>query len=155
DEVLDAWTRCRSEALQAFGNGDLYVEQLLTEARHIEVQVLGDGTGAASHLWERECTLQRRHQKLVEVAPAPGLPDGLPDRSLDPAVRIAHEVRLDNLCTVEFLIAAGGVRDEAAFAFIEGNPRLQVEHTVTEEVTGLDLVRLQLELAAGRSLGEL
>jgi acetyl/propionyl-CoA carboxylase alpha subunit len=155
EALLDAWTRCRSEALQAFGNGDLYVEQLLPGARHVEVQVLGDGTGAVSHLWERECTLQRRHQKLVEVAPAPGLPEGLRARLLDAALRIAREVRLDNLCTVEFLVAAGAERDEPSFAFIEANPRLQVEHTVTEEVTGLDLVRLQLELPAGRSPREL
>src|SRR5262245_28532957 len=154
DQVEEAWTRCRSEALQAFGNGDLYVEQLLPRARHVEVQVLGDGTGAVSHLWERECTLQRRYQKLVEVAPAPGLPAGLRTRLLDAAGRLAREVRLDNLATVEFLIDAGDVRDDSPVVFIEANPRLQVEHTVTEEITGLDLVRLQLELASGRSLGE-
>ncbi len=154
DQVDEAWTRCRSEALQSFGNGDLYVEQLLPRARHVEVQVAGDGSGAVSHLWERECTLQRRHQKLVEVAPAPGLSPSLRAILLDAAVRLAREVRFDNLGTFEFLIDAEG-RDPAFFAFLEANPRLQVEHTVTEEVTGLDLVRLQLELAGGRSLAEL
>jgi acetyl/propionyl-CoA carboxylase alpha subunit len=155
EEVDDAWARCGSEALQAFGTAELYVEQMLVGARHVEVQVLGDGTGAVSHLWERECTLQRRHQKLVEIAPAPGLPHDLRARLLDAALRIAREVRLDNLCTIEFLVAPGAGLDGWSFAFIEANPRLQVEHTVTEEVTGLDLVRLQIELAAGGSLGEL
>ncbi len=155
EEVEDAWARCRSEAQQAFGQGDLYAEQLLPGARHIEVQVLGDGTGAVSHLWERECTLQRRHQKLIEIAPAPMLPDALRARLLDAALAIAREVRLDNLCTMEFLIATGESGGAPSVAFIEANPRLQVEHTVTEEVTGLDLVRLQIGLAAGRSLREL
>jgi acetyl/propionyl-CoA carboxylase alpha subunit len=154
-EVDKAWARCRSEALQAFGNGDLYVERLLPRARHVEVQIVGDGSGAVAHLWERECTLQRRHQKLVELAPSPGLARALRARLLDAALRMAAQVRFDNLGTFEFLIDATDARDDAAFAFIEANPRLQVEHTVTEEVTGIDLVQLQLRLAGGASLAEL
>src|SRR5262249_12363791 len=87
EDVGEAWERCRSEALQGFGSGDLYVERLMPRARHVEVQVVGDGTGAVSHLWERECTLQRRHQKLVEVAPSPGLAAGLRARLLEAALR--------------------------------------------------------------------
>ena len=155
EDVAEAWERCRSEARQAFGSGDLYVERLLPHARHLEVQVLGDGTGAVSHLWERECTLQRRHQKLVEMAPSPGLSAGLRARLLDAALRLAREVRFDNLGTFEFLLDASAGGDDAPFVFIEANPRLQVEHTVTEEVTGADLVKLQLRLASGCSLGDL
>jgi acetyl-CoA carboxylase carboxyltransferase component/biotin carboxylase len=154
EEIEEAWTRCRSEALQAFGAGELYIERVLPRARHIEVQVVGDGSGAVSHLWERECTLQRRHQKLVEIAPAPVLPASLRTRLLDAAVRLAGEVRYDGLGTFEFLVPLDPP-DDAGFAFIEANPRLQVEHTVTEEVTGLDLVHLQLALAGGGSLAAL
>ena len=155
DEVEDAYNRCQSEARSAFGNGDVYVEQLIPRARHIEVQVIGDSAGRVSHLWERECTIQRRNQKLIEVAPSPGLPPKLRDRLIAAAVSLAQEVRYDNLGTFEFLVDAGDERREAPFAFIEANPRLQVEHTVTEEVTGVDLVKLQLKLAAGYSLAEL
>jgi acetyl/propionyl-CoA carboxylase alpha subunit len=155
EEVAAAWERCRSEALHAFGSGDLYVERLMPRARHLEVQVLGDGTGAVSHLWERECTLQRRHQKLVEMAPSPRLSADMRARLLDAALRLAREVRFDNLGTFEFLLDATATGDDARLVFIEANPRLQVEHTVTEEVTGADLVKLQLRLAAGCSLAEL
>jgi len=155
DEVEEAYTRCQSEARSAFGNGDVYVEQLIPRARHIEVQVIGDSAGGVSHLWERECTIQRRNQKLIEVAPSPGLSPKLRDRLLAAAVSLAQEVHYDNLGTFEFLVDAGDERREAPFAFIEANPRLQVEHTVTEEVTGVDLVKLQLKLAAGYSLAEL
>ena len=155
EEVEEAYIRCQSEARAAFGNGDVYVEQLMPRARHIEVQVIGDRSGLVSHLWERECSIQRRNQKLVEIAPSPGLPPGLRDRLTAAAVRLAEEVRYDNVGTFEFLVEAAAADDGAAFAFIEANPRLQVEHTVTEEVTGIDLVKLQLQLAAGRSLAEL
>ncbi|MCB1742295.1 MAG: carbamoyl-phosphate synthase large subunit [Gammaproteobacteria bacterium] len=146
----EAFERCRSEALSAFGNGDLYVERLVRRARHIEVQIVGDGT-QVSHLWERDCSLQRRRQKLVELAPAPGLDPSLRDRLIDAALRIARAVRYRNLGTVEFLID----QDDGELFFIEVNPRLQVEHTVTEEVTGINLVELQLRLAGGQSLTEL
>ena len=152
-DLPPAYARCRSEALQAFGNGDVYVEALLPRARHVEIQVAGDRSGGVTHLWERECSLQRLRQKLVEIAPAPGLTPQLRARMLDAAVALARAAGLDNLATVEFLVSGEG--DEAAFAFIEANPRLQVEHTVTEAVTGLDLVRLQLDLAAGCTLAAL
>jgi acetyl/propionyl-CoA carboxylase alpha subunit/acetyl-CoA carboxylase carboxyltransferase component len=155
DDVEEAYTRCQSEARSAFANGDVYVEQLISRARHLEVQVIGDSAGGVSHLWERECTIQRRNQKLIEVAPSPRLPPKLRDRLIAAAVSLAQEVRYDNLGTFEFLVDAGDERREAPFAFIEANPRLQVEHTVTEEVTGVDLVKLQLKLAAGYSLAEL
>ncbi len=155
EEIAEAYTRCRSEAQAAFGNGDLYAEQLVRAARHVEVQVIGDGSGAVSHLGERDCTLQRRHQKLIEVAPAPGLPAGLRQRILQAATTLAAAVRFDNAGTIEFLVDAAQLGDDAPFYFIEANPRLQVEHTVTEQVTGLDLARIQLELAAGGTLAAL
>ncbi len=154
-EIENALARCQSEAESAFGNRNVYAEQLIPRARHIEVQVIGDGSGAVSHLWERECSLQRRYQKIVETAPSPGLPGGLRQRLTAAAARIAEEARYDNLGTFEFLVDADAVSDDANFAFIEANPRLQVEHTVTEEVLGIDLVRIQLELAAGRTLVDL
>jgi acetyl/propionyl-CoA carboxylase alpha subunit/acetyl-CoA carboxylase carboxyltransferase component len=155
DDVEEAYKRCQSEARAAFGNGDLYVEQLMPRARHVEVQIVGDGSGGVSHLWERDCTIQRRHQKLLEIAPSPGLPAALRDRLTAAAVRLAETARFDNLGTFEFLVREGAENEEGAFAFIEANPRLQVEHTVTEEVTGIDLVKVQFELAAGRTLAEL
>ncbi len=151
-DLDEAWVRCRSEAQAAFGNGDLYVEALLPRARHVEVQVVGDGSGAVSHVGERDCTLQRRHQKLVEVAPAPGLTNELRAHLAGAAVRMAAEVRYAGVGTFEFLIDAD---EPSTFAFIEANPRLQVEHTVTEEAIGIDLVATQLALAAGRRLADL
>ncbi|MCB1743754.1 MAG: carbamoyl-phosphate synthase large subunit, partial [Gammaproteobacteria bacterium] len=154
-ELAEAYERCASEAASAFGDGTLYVEQLFPRARHLEVQVLGDGSGRAVHLWERDCSLQRQRQKLVEIAPAPNLEPELRARIVDAALRLAREVRLDNLATMEFLVDGSAAASERRLAFIEGNARLQVEHTVTEEITGLDLVELQLELAAGRRLNQL
>ncbi|MEC4720873.1 carboxyl transferase domain-containing protein [Noviherbaspirillum sp. CPCC 100848] len=158
-EIGDAYTRCRSEAQAAFGNGDLYAEALVSRARHIEVQVIGDGSGAVSHLWERECTLQRRNQKLVEIAPSPSLASAprLRGRIIDAALRMAAAVEYRGLGTFEFLVDADAedAGDDAAFNFMEANPRLQVEHTVTEEVTGIDLVKAQLRIAGGHSLREL
>src|SRR5690349_6954579 len=104
-ELQSAYERCRSEALQAFGNGDVYVEKLFPKARHIEIQVIGDGSGAVTHLWERECSLQRQRQKLVEIAPALDLSTSLRDRLLDAALRMARMVRLRNIATFEFLVA--------------------------------------------------
>jgi len=148
-DVADAYARSRSEAQQAFGNGEIYVERLVPSARHIEVQVVGDGTGAVQHLWDRDCSIQRRHQKLVEVAPSPRLDPELRAELLDAALRMAAEVGYRSLGTFEFLVGADG------FWFIEANPRLQVEHTVTEQVTGVDLVATQLRLADGASLADL
>ncbi|MFB4311357.1 carboxyl transferase domain-containing protein [Actinomadura sp. GTD37] len=145
-ETAAAYERCRSEALAAFGGGELYAEKYVPRARHIEVQVAGDGTGAVTHLWERDCSVQRRHQKLIEIAPAPALPAGVRDALLAAALRLAARVRYDGLGTFEFLVAG------EEFWFLEANPRLQVEHTVTEEITGVDLVKTQIRLALGRDL---
>ncbi len=150
-ELEAAFQRCQSEAKAAFGNEAVYVEQLVPAARHIEVQVLGDGSGAVSHLWERDCTLQRRHQKLVEFAPAPGLDAGLRDRIIDSALTLARAVNYLGIGTFEFLVEPG----QGRFYFMEANPRVQVEHTVTEQVTGVDLVQSQIWLAAGASLADL
>jgi acetyl/propionyl-CoA carboxylase alpha subunit/acetyl-CoA carboxylase carboxyltransferase component len=150
-ELEPAYERCRSEALQAFGNGAVYVERLLSRARHVEVQVLGDQAGEITHLWERECSLQRNRQKLVEVAPAPHLPSALRDRLIDASLRMARAARVSSLVTFEFLVEQPAAA-QANFFFIEANPRLQVEHTVTEAVTGVDLVCTQLALAAGGTL---
>ncbi len=149
EDLPAAYERCASEATTSFGRGEIYAERLLSGARHIEVQLLGDGTGAVTHLGERDCSIQRRHQKLVEIAPSPGLSDVLREGLTAAAVRIGDEVGYENLGTVEFLV------EGEEFAFLEVNPRLQVEHTVTEEVTGVDLVRAQLRLAGGATLDDL
>ena len=148
-DLDEAFARAASEAQKAFGSGDLYVEELVQYARHVEVQVVGDGTGAVAHLWDRECSLQRQRQKLIEVAPAFGLREEVRREMLDAAVRIASAARYRGVGTIEFLV------DADRFVFIEANARLQVEHTVTEEVTGFDLVALQLGIAAGATLAEL
>jgi acetyl/propionyl-CoA carboxylase alpha subunit len=154
EDIAEAFERCASEARSAFGNGDLYAEQALRNARHIEVQVAGDGTGEVTHLWERDCTLQRRHQKLIEIAPSPWIGPALRDAIIEAAVTLARAVRLNSLCTFEFLVHADGHGERDAFYFIEANPRLQVEHTVTEEITGIDLVMAQLHVAGGASLAQ-
>ncbi len=154
EDLDEAFERCQHEALAAFGRGDLYVEQLVTQARHIEVQVLGDGQGHVSHVWERDCTVQRHHQKLIEIAPAPGLDPALRQRLLEASVVLGQAVALRGLCTFEFLVDLASP-SASTFFFMEANPRLQVEHTVTEQVTGLDLVQWQLQLSQGRSLAEL
>ncbi len=152
DELHAAWDRCGSEAASAFGNGELYVEQLIEGARHIEVQILGDGSGKVVHLGERDCSLQRRNQKVLELAPAPGLPSDVRDRICDAAVSLGASVSYRTIATVEFLVNA---EDPERFWFIETNARVQVEHTVTEEVTGVDLVESQIALAAGADLASL
>lgn len=151
-QLADAYRRCRAEAQAAFGRDELYVEQRVARARHIEVQVLGDGSGAVSHLWERDCSLQRRQQKLLEIAPSPDLPEATREALIDCALRMAGAVRYRGIGTFEFL-----VDDErpGRFYFMEANPRIQVEHTVTEEVTGVDLLHAQLRLAAGMELAAL
>ncbi|HTI79113.1 MAG TPA: biotin carboxylase N-terminal domain-containing protein, partial [Acetobacteraceae bacterium] len=154
-EIEPAWQRCRSAAAAAFGCGDVYVEQYIPRARHIEVQILGDLNGSVTHLGERECSVQRRFQKVIEVAPAPSLEDDLRYRIIDAAVRFAKSVGYTNLGTFEFLVDATGQTGAQAFVFIETNARLQVEHTVTEEVTGVDLVQTQILLAQGSTLNEL
>ena len=150
-DLKQAYERCQSEALTAFGKGDLYAEKLIRNGRHIEVQILGDGTGQVAHLFERDCTLQRRHQKLIEIAPSPFLSAALRNRLFADAIRLGAAVKYRGLGTVEFLV--DGQSED--YIFIECNPRLQVEHTITEEITGLDLVALQFDLAMGRELHQL
>ena len=154
-EVAATYERCRAEALAGFGNGDLYVEEFIERARHVEVQILGDAGGAVAHLGERECSVQRHFQKIVEVAPAPGLAEELRTAIIDAAVRFAAGVGYRNAGTFEFLVDVSGNGADEPFAFIETNARLQVEHTVTEEVTGVDIVRAQLRLAQGATIAEL
>ena len=150
--LAEAYARCQSEAQAAFGNGALYIEQLVSDARHIEVQVLGDGSGAVSHLWERDCSLQRRNQKLVEIAPSPDLDSGVRDAMIAAALQLAAEVKYCGIGTFEFLLDAA---QPGRFYFMEANPRVQVEHTVSEQVTGIDLLHTQLKLVAGQSLAAL
>jgi acetyl/propionyl-CoA carboxylase alpha subunit/acetyl-CoA carboxylase carboxyltransferase component len=151
-DLAEAYARCQSEAKAAFGFDGVYAERLIRKARHIEVQIIGDRHGAVSHLWERECSVQRRHQKLVEVAPSPSLSDALRGRIIEAAKQLASYAGYDNLGTFEFLVDGAA---DGSFAFIEANPRLQVEHTITEEVLGIDLVRAQLAVASGAALSSL
>ncbi len=154
-DIDDAYARCQSEAKAGFGYDGVYAERLIRNARHIEVQIIGDRHGTVSHLWERECTIQRRNQKLVEIAPSPSLTDGLRQRIVEAARQLASEARYDSLGTFEFLVDGEAGEGDGAFAFIEANPRLQVEHTVTEEVLSVDLVGAQLAVAAGATLASL
>ncbi len=154
-EIDQAFKRCQSEAKAAFGREDVYVEEFIPRARHIEVQILGDGTGAVAHLGERECSVQRRFQKVVEIAPSPNLDNTLRQAIIEAAIRFARSVRYGNLGTFEFLVDTTGRPGAQPFIFIEANARLQVEHTVTEEVSGVDLVQTQIMLASGSRLSEL
>ncbi len=151
DELEEAFDRCRGEAEAAFGDGALFVEKAIQRPRHVEVQVLADAKDTAVHLFERDCSVQLRHQKVIEIAPAPNLEPALRDRIRNAALAIAREGKLESAATVEFLVSPK--TDE--FWFIECNPRIQVEHTVTEQVTGLDLVELQFRIASGESLSQL
>ena len=151
DELAETFARCASEAQAAFGHDGLYAEQFIAQARHIEVQIIGDGGGAVSHVWERECSVQRRHQKLVEIAPSPTLDPAVRDQMCAAAVTLGRHLNYSGLGTIEFLLDTQ--TDE--FYFIEANARLQVEHTVTEEITGIDLVQAQIRIAAGASLADL
>jgi pyruvate carboxylase len=138
------------EAESAFGDATVFLEEAVVRPRHIEVQVLCDGSGGRVHLFERDCSVQRRHQKVVEIAPAPNLDPGLRDRICADALAFARQIDYVNAGTVEFLLSADG-----RYRFIEMNPRIQVEHTVTEEVTDVDLVGSQLRIAAGATLADL
>src|SRR2546421_2623635 len=139
----------RREALAAFGNDELYLEKLLERARHVEVQLLGDHHGTLVHLFERDCTVQRRNQKVVERAPSPYCSEAQRAQLCDAALNIARAAHYTHAGTVEFLMDA----DTDAFYFIEVNPRIQVEHTVTEQVTGVDLVKAQIRIADGARIG--
>ena len=149
-ELEAAYTRCRSEAGASFGNDAVYVERFMPRARHIEVQILADRSEVV-HLGERDCSVQRRHQKIVEIAPSPDLEPKLRQQIIDAACAIARHVGYTNIGTFEFLVDA----HNGTFAFIEANARLQVEHTVTEAVTGIDIVAAQIRLAAGATLAEI
>jgi len=153
DDIAAAFAQCTTEAQSAFGNGAVYMERYLPKARHIEVQIAGDCKSVA-HIWERDCTIQRRHQKLIELAPAPNLAESLRQALLDAAIRLGEAADYRGLGTVEFLLDASTDSDDAPFYFIECNPRIQVEHTVTEEITGLDLVATQFALASGKTVAE-
>jgi len=151
EAVLEARVReGRREAMAAFGNDEGYLEKMILRARHVEVQILGDRQGNIYHLWERDCSVQRRNQKVIERAPAPYLSSAQREKLCNLARRICAAVNYECAGTVEFLMDM----DSGEFYFIEVNPRVQVEHTVTEEVTGIDIVRAQIMLAEGRSLVE-
>jgi acetyl/propionyl-CoA carboxylase alpha subunit len=146
-EFKEALAAAKGEAERAFGNGELLVEKYIEGARHIEVQIFGDHHGDVMHLYERDCSLQRRHQKVIEESPSPAVTPEIQGRMTDAAVALARKVGYTNAGTVEFLLAPSG-----DFYFIEVNTRIQVEHPVTEMVTGLDLIRLQIEIAQGGKL---
>ena len=137
-------SRARSSARRAFGSEDIYLERFIPDARHVEVQIVGDSAGVASHLWERECSVQRRHQKVIEEAPSPSIPGATRDHLTSVATSAAQTVGYRNVGTFEFLLD-----QDDQFYFIEANTRLQVEHAVTEMITGIDIVERQLRIAAG------
>lgn len=146
DDVTEAYDRAKSEAKAAFGNDEVYVERYIKNPKHIEVQILGDVQGNIVHLYERDCSVQRRHQKVVEIAPSVSLPTELRVRICEAAVKLAKNVNYVNAGTMEFLVADG------EFYFIEVNPRVQVEHTITEMITGIDIVQSQILIAEGYPL---
>ena len=147
DELDQAYSLAKSEALKAFGSDEIYLEKYLQNPKHIEVQIIGDTHGNIVHLHERDCSVQRRHQKLVEVAPAFSLPQQLRSRICEAAVKLMKNVDYISAGTVEFLATP-----DNNFYFIEVNPRIQVEHTVTEEITGIDIVQTQIKIAEGYSI---
>ncbi|HTQ38426.1 MAG TPA: pyruvate carboxylase [Pirellulales bacterium] len=150
EELAPNLETAQREAAAAFGNGEVFIEKYIRRARHIEVQLLGDLHGNLVHLFERDCSVQRRHQKVVEIAPAPSLDPQLRQKLCDAALAIGRAVRYENAGTVEFLVDA----ESGDFYFIEVNPRIQVEHTVTEEVTGVDVVKSQILIAQGHRLDD-
>jgi acetyl-CoA carboxylase biotin carboxylase subunit len=146
-QLIEVVERSRSMATRGFGNAEVYLERLLERPRHVEFQVLGDQHGNAAHLFERDCSTQRRNQKVIEEAPAPSIPRGELQDLADKIARIMRDIGYDNIGTVEMLRGGDG-----CFNFLEMNTRLQVEHGVTEEVTGIDLVKSQIRSAAGEKL---
>jgi len=150
DKLASSIESASREAGQAFGQADVFLEKFVEKAKHIEVQLLGDKHGGLVHLFERDCSIQRRHQKVVELAPAPNLDPVLRDAILDAALKVGKAVGIDNASTVEFLVDV----EAGKFYFIEVNPRIQVEHTVTEVVTGYDIVKTQLLIAQGGKLSD-
>jgi acetyl-CoA carboxylase biotin carboxylase subunit len=149
-DVIEAVGAARREAQAAFGDGTLYVERLIERPRHVEIQIMADTHGGAVHLFERDCSVQRRHQKVIEESPSPGVTPALRARMGAAAVALTKAAGYVNAGTLEFLVEGGG--DDAKFYFLEMNTRLQVEHPVTESVAGVDLVQAQLDVAEGRRL---
>ena len=147
DEMQAAWDSARQEAAAAFGNDGIYMEKFIQEPRHIEIQIAGDQYGNACHMSERDCSIQRRHQKLVEETPSPFMTDELRDRMGNAAIKAAKAVKYEGVGTVEFLVDKN--RD---FYFMEMNTRIQVEHTITEEVINFDLIKEQIKIAAGEKI---
>ena len=147
DQLEKAFNEAKGEAKKAFGDDTIFIEKFIDSPKHIEVQIMGDNYGNLVHLYERDCSVQRRYQKVVEVAPSIGLKDETREKLYEYALRITKEVNYNNVGTVEFLVDA----DENIY-FIEVNPRVQVEHTITEEITGIDIVRSQIEIAQGYPL---
>ncbi|ASZ12818.1 pyruvate carboxylase [Chitinophaga pendula] len=147
--LTKAFTEAKSEAGKAFGDDTIFIEKFIEEPKHIEVQLMGDNYGNIVHLYERDCSVQRRFQKVVEIAPSPNLPLATREEIYEYALRLAHKVNYNNVGTVEFLVD----RQHKVY-FIEVNPRIQVEHTVTEEVTGIDIVRSQILIAGGHRLSD-
>jgi acetyl-CoA carboxylase biotin carboxylase subunit len=148
EQLAPMFRTASAEAMAAFGNGDMYVERYVEHPRHIEIQIVADEHGNVIHLGERECSIQRRHQKMLEESPSPALNERLRERMGRVAVEAMRKVRYNNLGTIEFLLDERG-----EFFFMEMNTRIQVEHPVTESVTGIDLVREQIRLSAGEDLG--
>ena len=151
EDLRDALEAAAREAETAFGDGRMFLEQAVVRPRHIEVQIVADATGNTLHLFERDCSVQRRHQKVIEIAPAPLLDDDIRQAILRDAVAFARSIGYRNAGTVEFLVDTAGAR-KGQHVFIEMNPRIQVEHTVTEEITDVDLVHTQMRIAAGETL---
>ena len=151
EDLRDALEAAAREAETAFGDGRMFLEQAVVRPRHIEVQIVADATGNTLHLFERDCSVQRRHQKVIEIAPAPLLDDAIRQAILRDAVAFARSIGYRNAGTVEFLVDTAGAR-KGQHVFIEMNPRIQVEHTVTEEITDVDLVHTQMRIAAGETL---
>src|SRR5699024_2241586 len=145
-ELSESYDRAKSEAKSAFGNDEIYVEKFIEDPKHIEVQVIGDKHGNIVHLFERDCSVQRRHQKVVEVAPSINLDEQLRNEINNAAVQLMKNIEYVNAGTVEFLVSKN------KFYFIEVNPRIQVEHTITEMITGIDIVQTQLKVAAGQNI---
>src|ERR1700712_3427416 len=154
EDLREALEAAMREADSAFGDPTMFLEQAVVRPRHIEVQILADSTGHTVHLFERDCSIQRRHQKVVEIAPAPHLDEDIRQAMYRDAIAFAKSINYENAGTVEFLLDTVGERKGKHF-FIEMNPRIQVEHTVTEEVTDVDLVQSQMRIAAGETLAEL
>src|SRR5699024_1129600 len=147
EDLQKAWDTARQEAAAAFGNNAMYMEKLIEEPRHIEIQIVGDSTGKACHLSERDCSIQRRHQKLAEETPSPFMTDELRNKMRDAAVKASEYIKYEGAGTIEFL-----VDKHRNFYFMEMNTRIQVEHPITEQVIDYDLIREQIKVAAGETI---